>query len=643
MTTRIIFDIETNGFLNDLTKIHCLAFKFVTDEEEGGCLVSLPDCEVSIEDGLRTLSTADELIGHNIIKFDIPAIQKVYPWFKPRGRIVDTLIYARLVWPEIKKTVDAKLLKRGTLPPEMFGKHSLEAYGHRLGVWKGDYAEMMKAQGKDPWAEWNPEMQSYCEQDVEVNFALYRKLEAQGYHQGALDLEMKVAHIIARQERWGFSFDRERAEKLYVQLLKDREEIEAKLKAVFKPWYVPKELKTFKRTVVRTRKDLPGSPKEHCEAGAEYVKVELTEFNPGSRHHIANRLKHLYGWKPSEFTDSGEPKVDEQVLGQLDWPEAALLSKYLMITKRIGQVAEGDNAWLKKERNGRIYGSVMTVGAVTRRMTHFDPNVSQVPKIGTPYGEESRGCFKATEGYVLVGADADALELRGLAGYMAIKDGGAYIDTVLKGDKSKGTDLHSVNARALGLDPKKTYNVDGKEWPGREIAKRWFYAFIYGAGDYKLGLILGSKSGGDAVRKAGLKSRKTFLTQLPALGAIVEAVQVKVKAQGYLKGLDGGRLIVRAQHSALNTLLQSAGAIQMKKALVLLDDDLQTSGLSPCGVDYEFCANIHDEWQIDVRPEHTELVKRLAVDAIRKAGEALNFRCPLAGNAAHGRTWADTH
>ncbi|AMD61425.1 DNA polymerase [Agrobacterium sp. CCNWLW32] len=688
--SRYLFDCETNGLLDDLTTVHSL----VLQDADTGEVFSCADQPgyIPVAEGVRKLLEAEELIGHNIIKFDVPAIQKVFPWFKPSSRLLDTLVLARLFWPEIKDT-DEGLVKKGTLPKNLRGKYSLESFGYRLKLQKGEYSDIMKAKGLDPWANWNVEMQDYCELDVVVTNALYRKALKvwQGYDRDterrikqaekrkqptdsikivpvsdrSVWMEMDVARILARQERWGFAFDVSAAEKFYVTLIAERERLETELRKTFGSWLAPdgKPVTVGKTRRVK-RKDLPilgyerdrkggikmdkeGNPvpiyvKELYEEGSRYQKFKVVEFNPKSNHHIADRLKKLFGWEPMEFTPSGEPKLDETVLSQLPWPEAKLLTEYLTVAKRIGQLAEGKQAWLKKERNGRIHGSVITAGAVTRRMTHNNPNVAQVPKCGSPFGHECRSLFTSTAGFVLVGCDADALELRCLGGYMAKYDKGAYIETILSGDKSQGTDMHSVNARALGLDPKKNYPVDGKEINGREIAKTWFYAFIYGAGDFKLGSIMGTKGSQKAIMEAGKRSRDNFLKGLPALGKLVENVQKRSGLRGFLIGLDGGKLKVRHRHAALNTLLQSAGAIIMKQALVILDADLQAEGLVP-GIDYEFCANVHDEWQIDVLPMHVEFVSKTAELAIKKAGEVLEFGCPLAGNADTGSNWADTH
>lgn len=496
MTTKLVFDCETDGFLDKLTTIHSLVVRDV-DTGEVGSFADQPGY-APIRDGLDWLMKADEIIGHNIIKFDVPAIQKVYPDFNPKARTLDTLVLSRLFWPDLMDT-DQALVKRGVLPPKLRGRYSLEAFGVRLGEWKGDYAEEMKAKGLDPWARWNKEMQDYCVQDVVVNYELYQRAvkvwkgeDKRGlgvpYSDRSVWLEMDVARIIARQEAWGFGFDVRAAEKLYVQLVAEREKLSAQLKETFRPWYASDGIVTVPKTRRLNRKDLPPvgfktkrsgeqepiHVKELYEEGSVYTKIKKVEFNPASGHHIADRLKRLFNWKPQEFTPSGDAKTDEKTLVTLPWPEVKLLTRYMTVAKRIGQLAEGTQAWLKKERNGRIYGSVQTVGAVTRRMTHSNPNVAQVPASKSLYGAECRELFTASEGFTLVGCDADALELRCLAGYMAPFDGGDYIRTVLEGNKDLGTDMHSVNARALGLDPKKTYKAGGKEQSGRDIAKTWF-------------------------------------------------------------------------------------------------------------------------------------------------------------------------
>lgn len=653
--SRYVFDIETDGLLDTLTTIHCLVLKDIDtgrvhsfhDHPADAVSVSADDgsagatasagCDGSIQRGLRLLGEASFIAGHNVIKFDIPAIQKVHPEWRPGGAVRDTLVLVRLIHADIKES-DFVRVKRGQIPPGHAGKHDLETWGYRLGKWKGDYSVVRKAKAKAlgikdkaevarfVWGAWNQDMQDYCVQDVEVTHALLESLNkslSQGWSDECVELEHGVAWVIARQERYGFAFDVEKAVKLHSTMVAHRSRINDKLQAVFKP-----------KRVTSVFVPKVNNKKMGYVKGVPFEKVKVVPFNPKSRQHMAERLQSL-GWEPNEFGKDGIPSVTDDILNLLPWDEAKLMAEFAMVEKRLGALASGREAWLKHERNGRIHGGVVTNGAVTGRMTHQHPNIAQVPaatsrKTGEkqPYGHECRELFTVSKGKKLVGCDADALELRDLAGYMARYDGGDYIKVILEGRKEDKTDMHSVNARALGC--------------ARDTAKVWFYAFIYGAGDYKLGLILGVTGSVGKITRAGKSSRAKFMKNLPALGKLSEAVKEKVKKQGFLKGLDGRKLRIRKEHAALNTLLQSCGAIQMKRALLILDEGLQARGFVP-GVNYEFVANVHDEWQIEVDPEIAHIVGEMAADAIRLAGEYYSFRCPLRGNYDIGTCWADTH
>lgn len=657
--TTLIFDLETNGFLEQMDRIHCLVIR----DAETGEVWSLHGS--SIDTGIAMLMSADVVVGHNIIAFDLPAINKIYPWFslKPGAIIHDTMILGRLFWPDIKFNDDSRRERdrHFALPPKLRGSYKLEAFGYRLGILKSEY--------DGGWEQWSQTMQHYCEQDVEVTRVLYEKalvrwgnlpdwMAARSvaipgnytpYSDECILLEHRVQEIVSRQVRYGFAFNEGAANELYMALSARREELRRELSTTFPPFY---------RAKGKAKTPKADNNRYGYWKNAPFQPVQLVDFNPANNHHIIDRLKKVRGWEPAEFTETGQPKVDDSIISRLPYPEAPLISEYLMVQKRISALAEGDEAWLTRVTNGRIHGGVVTLGAVTRRMTHLNPNIAGVPSTKVPYGKACRALFMASTCMILVGCDADALELRLLAGYMAPYDDGAYIETVLRGRKDEGTDMHSVNARALGLDPKQEYPVDGMMISGRDIAKTWFYAFIYGGGSEKLGWILGKR--GDpsnpdhfalnrygekedkVASRAGARSKKDFMTNLPALGQLVEAVKLKSKQVGFLRALDGGKLVCRKPHAALNTLLQSAGAIVMKKALVLLDDTLRSQGLTP-GEDYEFVANVHDELQMDVKPQHVDMVKQFAEDAIRLAGEAYKFRCPLKGNAAAGPNWAETH
>jgi len=590
----LIFDIETNGLLDSLDRIHCIS---VIDLENPYKVLDFGPKDIA--EGIEYIMKADTLIGHNIIRFDIPAIKKVYPSFDFKGTLVDTLVAARVIWPDVRDR-DMILRQRDPeFPGKMLGKQTLGAWGRRLGVAKGDY--------DGPWETWNREMHNYCIQDARVTLTLYNKILAKHLDPRCWYLEHEVSKILWEQETHGFAFDVDAASDLYGRLCGRRDELNTALAGLFPDWevrtpFVPKA----------------NNKKLGYEKGVPTEKVKVIQFNPNSRDHIANRLVEKYDWKPTEFTPEGKPRVDEVVLGKLDYPEAKLLAESFLIAKRIGQLAEGQNAWLRMEKDGVIHGSVNGNGAVTGRMTHAYPNMAQVPSTRALYGAECRSLFVARPGHLLVGCDADALELRLLASYMAYFDDGAYVDVVLNGDKSNGTDTHSRNAEALGCD--------------RDTAKTWFYAFIYGAGNKKLGSILGGSA------KRGAASKADFFRSLPALGKLVETVKTTATQRGHLKGLDGRELPIRSPHAALNTLLQSAGAVVMKQALVILDEDIKAYN-EPA----HFVANVHDEWQLEVEEGSAERLGRRAVDAIRRAGDELGLRCPMDAQYSVGRTWADTH
>ena len=339
---------------------------------------------------------------------------------------------------------------------------------------------------------------------------------------------------------------------------------------------------------------------------AAFSRIDFPEFNLGSRQQIGRYLQY-FGWKPETFTETGQPIVDESVLRKVKGiPEAELIGEYLMVQKRIAQI----QSWLDAVKDdGRVHGYVNANGAVTGRMTHSSPNMGQVPAVYSPYGKECRAVWTVPTGYSLVGMDASGLELRMLAHYM--NDEG-YTHEILNGD------IHTANQLAAGL-------------PTRDQAKTFIYAFLYGAGDAKIGSIVGGSSAD------GRRLKAKVLSNTPALGKLRGRVST-ASGRGYLLGLDGRRVAVRSEHAALNSLLQSAGAIVMKQALVLLD---QYATLH--NIDYKIIGNIHDEIQTEVATKDAERFGRLATACIEAAGIHYNLNCPLAGEYKVGANWAETH
>jgi DNA polymerase I-like protein with 3'-5' exonuclease and polymerase domains len=622
----LIFDLESDGLLDKTTQIHCICiadlmagrmYEF-NDQPEGR----------GIQEGLAMLQNADTIVGHNIVGFDIPVIRKLFPSWYPKGVVRDTILLTRLIWPDLKERDFGRLNSAPDFPKNLIGSHSLKAWGYRIGLLKGDFKE------NNNFDEWSQEMQDYCVQDVKVTLKLWKAIEQKKYAEPAIELEHKFGSIIEQQERHGFLLDQPKAMELVADLTTKRAEIEDRLQKVFQP-----EVETMKKTkwnfngeTYRTKAEATTAAKAWAKENKTTQKEALAKiekgeplkkkipFNPGSRDQIAKRFMQR-GWKPTDFTPDGRARVDEPILKELakdGYEEAGPLLEYLMIQKRLGQLAEGNEAWLKLVKaDGRLHGRVTTNGAVTGRCTHSKPNLAQVPNAGSPYGKECRELFTVGEGKKLVGCDASGLELRCLAHYMARYDGGAYAKILLE------EDIHTANQKAAGL-------------PTRDNAKTFIYAFLYGAGDEKIGKIIGK---GQA---EGKSIKKEFLDKTPALKKLREAVEQAVDARGYLVGLDGRQLPIRSSHAALNTLLQSAGALIMKQATVLLNRYLEVKGWS-FARDYALVGHIHDEMQLEVDKDKADTVGQLAVKAIQDAGRSFNFRCRLDGEYKVGQNWSETH
>lgn len=567
----LFLDIETNT-------THDHIWMCWTFDETNGFL-----CHTKPETLIPLINKADKVVGHNLIGFDGPVLNRLWKTKIGLKNSMDTLVMSRLANPDIQ------------------GGHSLDAWGKRLGGRKkSDYQRIYwRLQGireydKKDMQHWNnpniPLMSAYCRRDVEVLVRLHERLTTELENWGeSIELEHKVAAIIKKQEAHGFKFDIQSAQKLLATLSSELAVIESELQTVFPPIVT-------ERISEKTGKKL-----------ADSVEV----FNPGSRQQIAKRLQSL-GVTFDKKTEKGNIVINESTLAALGNPYADKMARYLMLQKRISQVS----SWFDEVKDdSRIHGRVISNGAVTGRMTHNSPNMAQIPNAGSEFGPECRACFIVDAGNILVGADASGLELRMLAHYM--RDEG-YVKTVVEGSSKDGTDVHTVNQKAAGLST-------------RDQAKTFIYAFLYGAGPAKIGSIVGGDAGD------GQKLIKKFLRSTPALQRLRDKVD-KQAAQGFVPGLDGRKVWVRSEHAALNTLLQSAGAIVMKKALCILWDNINRRKIPA-----NFCANVHDEWQIETKAEYAEQIGKLAVEAIRTAGTELGLRCPLDGEYKIGISWKETH
>ena len=575
------------------------------------------------------IKDATLIVAHNGIGFDFPVLNRLWNTKIRLSQVFDTLIVSRL------------------LDPSREQGHSLDAWGKTLGFHKIDYAKLWSWFGETEhecpdcsgtgikfwytdeegdayvYKEENckqcsgtgliytpgrrekyagecfdkPQhnlMDYYCVRDVEVTAKLYLKLcndlHEKQFSEDSVVLEHKVASIIAEQERNGFKLDMPYAITLLAEIKGKLGNIYEQMQQRWPPYDVP-------RVSAKTGKQL---------------KPETVTFNPGSRKQIGEKLIEL-GWKPKKFTETGLPQIDEGVLNEVkNIPEAALIADYLMLQKRVAQI----ESWIEAVKDdGRVHGKVITNGAVTGRMTHSSPNMAQVPNAGSVYGHECRECWSVEDGNVLVGCDASGLELRMLAHYMKDED---YVKTVVEGSSKDGTDVHTKNQQAAGLQT-------------RDQAKTFIYAFLYGAGPSKIGSIVGGGA------KDGERLINSFLKATPSLQRLRDTVG-KYAGKGFVPGLDGRKIWVRSEHAALNSLLQGAGAIVMKKALCIFYDKIKANKWP-----VKLVANVHDEFQFECPPSVAEEAGKAARMSIIEAGEYYKLRCPLDGEYKIGPNWKFTH
>lgn len=588
---KLILDLETNGFLDkkDLV-IHCIVIK---DIETSEVYSYNPN---TLNDALQLLNKAEVLIGHNITGFDLRVLKQVLN-YNFKGKAFDTLLCSRLIWTN-RLELDYKYKE---MPPKLYGRHSLEAWGYRLGLRKGDYQE------HSTFDEYNQDMLEYCQRDVEVTDLLFKEILRTNYSEDAIELEHKFAFWIQKQEEQGIDFDERSAETLHSILTKRRLELETQLSLVFSSWKKSLGFKTYKRD----------NKKRGIKAGVPVEQFKTEIFNPNSRDHISDRFQKVLGWKPKHFTATGKPEINEKILKSLPYPEAKTLAEYLMIQKRISQLSDGDQAYLKLIKKGKIYGKVITNGAISGRCTHHHPNLAQCVSNNSAFGKEFRALFTASPSMVMCGIDFSGLELRVLGHYLNVHDNGDFSQKLLEDD------IHTINQKSLGLST-------------RAKAKTFIYAYIYGAGNQKLSEILSVNL--DEAKRI----RKKFEEVLPALTKLTTSARHKFKNFGYVLGLDKRKLIPRADYSVLNTLIQSAGALLVKQGTIILNEDLHKEGLV-WGKDYAMVLHVHDEMQFIVKEEKINLFKLVSKRLFKKTKDHFHFNCELDGEIKVGNNWSETH
>jgi DNA polymerase-1 len=691
---RLHFDIEANGFLDIVTKVHCIHAKDLDTKEK---FAFGPN---QIAEGLELLSKADEGIAHFGIGYDFAVLEKLHG-FKLK-KATDSYVIAKLM-RSAQKDADSALVKAGRLPGKLHGKHSIEAWGYRLGIQK------LHADIED-WSEYTPEMGERCESDVDVQDGLWDWLQPDKYSQEAIELEHRIARLCRRMEAAGIPFDLKGAQELHVALLGKQEVFAKHLIAEFGTWYEPvkKSLDangcaqswTPKRpdakagywgeyeevtveTVDKFDPSIKTSKVKKVFKGYPLTKIEPVTYNPSSRRHSIKKLKEL-GWEPEAFTESGEAKLDDDVLESIGdvYPQAKKLVEYMLLDKRLGQIADGDNAWLKKVADdGKMHGALDPMGTVHSRASHFSPNMGQVPAAKSPYGKECRALFGPNgrttrdlgwggpvEEVVQVGADMSGLQLRALAHLLHPLDGGAYSQIVTSGD------VHWSHTQAMGLvgaeEPR------DKESKLHDIlrekgAKTFGYAYLFGCFPPKSGRVVRdclitarnvNLEWGGLYEKFFLTDPKTGkrLTRPrsdKAVGTQVRAsfdeklklgkLHAKLKAcmkhfKGHLPGLDGRLVPCRSDHSALNFACSSIEAILCKQWLCDSVEALEAKGYV-WGRDFVLALWVHDEQQLLVRKSISEEVGKTLVECAKQAGVKLGFRVPLASEYKIGRNWYDCH
>jgi DNA polymerase-1 len=585
---RIGLDIETTL---DHKKIHVVK----TIDIETGEVKTWNDPRLLQE----YVKDATLIIAHNGIGFDFRILRTLWNIKIEKTKTFDTLVVSRL------------------LDPSRESGHSLEAWGKTLGTEKIPYSKIWEFM-MDRREEYSgecfdrpimPLLEYYCEGDVVLLRELFLHLEAKvqedNFSQQSLDLEHEVAYICTQMEENGYVLDRTQATVLVV-------EWKSKLSALLdrsQELYPPV---VFERISEKTGKKL---------------KDGVVTFNLGSRQQIGTKLKEL-GYKPQKFTETGQVVVDEAVLEEIIKGNpseklkefAELVKDYLLLQKRISQV----ESWLEVVKpDGRVHGRIITNGAVTGRATHMSPNMAQVPNTSAPYGAECRSCWTVEDGNEQVGVDLSGIELRCLAHYM---QDASWTEELLKGD------VHWKNCQAFGLVPMGTVKTDAKEHKdARNDTKTLTYALIYGAGDTKLGSIVK----GTASR--GAKLRDNFLRNTPGMEKLMKKLQPYIK-KGYVPGLDGRKVWIRSDHAALNSLLQSAGAIIAKQWLVCATENLEAKNIP-----YKLLAWVHDELQFETPKGCGQELGRIVAESARQAGEILKFRCPVDAEFRVGANWLECH
>ena len=625
-------DIEANGLLSTATKLHCAVFKDI----ETGKIVKFWPWEGAdyIKQLLDFLDTVDVLIMHNGIGYDWPLLEKLYG-YKFKGQKVDTLVMSRLLNP--------KRIVPFNCPNKKAGPHSVEAWGYRVGRGKPEHND---------WEKFSPEMLHRCTEDVEIQHLIFKELqkESNGKNwKNAFKLSFKLFEYLQKQEQYGWLVDQEHMHKCIHQLDHwiariDRvlnkhlplvlEIEEAKEKGEYK--YIKKPfLKDgrYAQSVCDWANRVGVSLDERCVAGP-FSRIHFRQVNLNSNEETKDFLLNM-GWEPIEWNTNDEGERTSPKLSKDDPFEGITSGIGRLVAKRVQcrqrrSIIEGLFGIIRED--GRI-ASIVNNLATTARATHR--GIVNIPKASSFYGKQMRKIFIAKEGYVLVGTDSDQCQLRMLGGRMGDP---AYIRALTEGDKSKGTDIHSLT-RKIG------------ELESRDIAKNVMYCLLFGGGDDKLGKT--AKKPGQ-----GTELRSRLYKGFDGLGELMERLTTEWKQtakrrfnakwnrmeyfDGSITGLDGRPILVPYEHQLLVYLLQSDEAIMMQGAYIKFHQLMEKDGYK-YGVDYGTVCWYHDEFTVECKEHLAQIVAKHAEFSIKWAGEFFKIPCPHIGQAAIGKNWYAIH
>lgn len=608
----ILFDLETDGLLDEVSKVHCLCITY--PHTEGDDVLSYHDDKElprdgTLAEGLDKLREAGVLCGHNIAGYDLPVLRKLFD-FDWHGEVHDTVVWSRLVYSD-RRERDFALVDRNILPGRLVGAHSLESWGHRLGDNKGDY--------DGGWETFSQEMLTYCIQDVRLNAKLYHvlrsrlpKFAAGGFT--TAQVETEFADMLETMGRVGVPFDAEACDDLLGKLRPRQLELEDQLRSAFPP---KKEYyKINKRTGKRTQR--------RNEEG-EMVDYKLIPFQPGSRIQLANALMDKYGWVPTNYTAKGDPQMVEEVMLDLAdvYPEAKLAAELYIVKARIGTLETGNYSYIKCAKDGRIHNRTLHIGTITHRSSHSRPNLGNPTSVRKPWGKEIRAMFVPvdSEKFEYAGWDQSGLEHRMLGNALATYDRGNYAHIVDQGD------IHMLYLEAVErMGVKAT----------RDQVKASGYAWLYGCGVDKLGAMNGGN------RVLGSKIKKAFSKGIVGMDSLLKFLGHQARQYEGVLGLDGRRAGVRSSHSLLNTKLQMDGSICMRWMPVYLKQELAEHGIE-WGVDYIPHLHVHDEMQGSLRKGLREPFTAAVQAANARTVAALNLRVPLRCDVVFGDNWLATH